>query len=115
MEREGEGKMKTKKTIEISRLKPSTVLLVETQNAVYELTVLEPISALCEVSGGEHFKAPQQLFVDCAAWKETCFENKIILGYLIVFISKGGNSFYTSKVKSVKIIGPNNSYSYELE
>lgn len=105
----------TKQIVQINRLAKGTVLLVETQHSIYEIEILDPHSGMSLVCGGENFKTPQELFLDCSAWQDELHTNAVILGYAIIFVSKQGNMFHTSKVKSVKITGPNKSYSYELE
>lgn len=105
----------TKQIVQISRLAKGTVLLIETQHSIYEIEILDPYTGMSMASGGENFKIPQELFIDCSAWQDELYEGAIMVGYAIIFVSKQGNMFHTSKVKSVKITGPNNSYSYELE
>ena len=113
MELVGVNKVVTKPTIQIDRLATGTILLIETQHSIYEMTLLEPHTGMALITGGEHFKTSQEIFIDSAAWQDELYEGAIIIDYAIILISKHGNMFHTSRVKSAKIIGPN--YSYELE
>lgn len=92
--------------IEVSKLKRNTIIIVETESTVLEITVIGPKSLSVSVHGGLKFIRPTKSKIS----------KKIKRGEPILFLYKNEGkqeSMATTRVISATVFGSDKSWSYD--
>jgi hypothetical protein len=110
--------------IEVYKLQSGTQLLVETQDeSVYHLIIMDPISGVVTASGGKLFQGGVDVILIGSYWDDGYNDQRpgiIQKGLCIEFKVSNpkikGKIHYvsTTPVKSVKIIGPDETWEFEM-
>ena len=108
--------------VDITKLKPNTIILLETENAVYEITVINKSkSRLGEVmiQGGSTVTKETQAALICSHWLDGKGKKRWIgKGMSIEFVYKDDKGelkrLETTAVKSARLYGPDTSWSLEV-
>ena len=93
--------------IKISELKKNTRILLETEDTVFEISVVSPKSGSLDITGGMYFPRNTKVVIS---------DKKISKGDTIEFTyktKKSSEKFKTSKVVSAKVYGHDNSWEYD--
>ena len=111
-----------KNSIDISKLKRNSKILMETEDTVYEITVSAPKSCSVTVNGGIRFLRPTKAKINgsikkgSSGKKTKLKDNHIEKGKSVQFSYKdkdSSNSVITSPVKSATVYAPDNSWHYD--
>lgn len=103
------------RAVDITRLKPNSVILLQTLNSVYEFIIAIPEEKICYVSGGERFKTTTEVKVLGALKNGECRVGYIEIGSAIEIVPTGTNrTITTGAVQNAKVIAPKKEFSYEL-
>lgn len=110
--------------IEVYKLQPNTQLLIETQDEfVYKLTIIDPVDGSVHAIGGKLFQLGVNVILISSFWDDGYNERRpgiIQKGLCIEFKvpnPKVKNAFHyvnTSPVVSAKIIGPDETWEFEM-
>lgn len=103
------------RAVDITRLKPNSIILCETTTSVYEIIVAIPEEKICYISGGERFKTTTEVKVLGALKNGECRVGYIEIGSSIELCPSGTNKVITTvAVQTAKVFAHDKSYSYEL-
>jgi hypothetical protein len=101
--------------VKLDKLEQGTILKVQTQNSLY--TIKKIGDGLYTVQGGRYFPAPLENWIAGSTWGGSAL--KVDYVGIDMHIEMGhpdpnGSVLVTSSIQSIKIIGPNQDWEYEI-
>lgn len=104
------------RAVDITRLKPNTVILLSTSNNCYEITVIEPQIKLCYITSSERFKKTTEVTILGSLHDGKSNPGWIEIGQSIEIAPTDSLNrvITTGPVETAKIVPADKSYSYEL-
>jgi len=105
--------------IDVKKLTPGTILLVETNNSYYEIEIVEgsdiKIQGGILKNGDARFETPQPAQLNGSTWGGSMLKMDWI-GYLMnMEVVINNKILLTSNVKNVEITSPDENWSYSLD
>jgi len=88
--------------VDISQLEPLTRLYVQTQNTLYQLTLLDPWESKIMIQGGQFFSCPTEASLCGTSFGGSFLKSKWIGRFMRMEVHAGGRNIVTSPVRSVK-------------
>lgn len=103
------------RAVDLTRLKPNSVILLETINSVYEIVISIPEEKICYITGGERFRTTTEVKILGALKNGECRVGYIEIGSAIEIVPVGTNrTITTGAVQTAKVVAPKKEFSYEL-
>jgi hypothetical protein len=110
--------------IEVYQLQPGTQLLIETQDeSVHHLTIMDPVEGLVTASGGKLFQGGINVTLVGSYWDDGISDQRpgivqkgLCIEFRVTNPEIKGKVHYvsTSPVVSTKIIGPDETWEFEM-
>jgi hypothetical protein len=99
--------------IDITKLPPKTKIIVDTKNSIYDIIVVDGKNIICK--GGTHMPQPVTAHLNGSTWGGSALWLGWINFMMRMEIAYGKKLLTTSPVERATVIGPDESWSYDLD
>ena len=100
--------------LDIRNIDNKSKLLIETTNAIYDMTVVDNKSGIVEISGGQKIEKTTMGVMIGACWKDKRYLNEIRKN-MTMELCYDDNKLRTARVLNVIVYGPDDKWHYDME
>ena len=100
--------------LDIRSIDNDSKLLIETTNAVYDVTIINNEDGLIEISGGYKIDKTTTAMLVGACWKDKRYLYEIRKN-MTIEIFYDDNKLRTARVLNVVVYGPDDKWHYDME
>lgn len=100
--------------LDIRSIDDGSKLLIETSNAVYDITVINGQDGIIEISGGYKIERTTTAMLIGACWKDKRYLYEIRKN-MTIELFYNDNKLRTARVLNVVVYGPDDEWHYDME